>query len=514
MSELNDDKKELNKKRKSDCLGNEGKLNREEATFTSENPTELFTIYPDPETGLIDKNQFLSTFSTYKVIYLPQILGASTNQSIPTFGHAKVGSDENSITKDRVTDDQNQNGSSKEHFTWRDVYKTFSALNEKDKASWTEEKFTKTKTKKNSKNRSKDEEELLPPTKLEPGAFLCPKDEIAKDSTHISVERGYSSFIVQHDKETMCQLLQSLPLTQLPVNKDGNINSKTEDSAKGDVSIIPKQSNNENMKMKHGPCIWLFYGRNNQQEPLDGRPEHTDSISHDGTWHYQLSGIKEWHLKPTEDLIKQMQSDVSFEQEEMEFWKNENSHDRNNNIHRTSFTESNEVQKSASQRRRVKISCQEGDVLLVNTRLWWHSTNIPQQPIDEKMKCKHVPSVSYARDLYLTYDENEGDECDDDIVEDDGDMTNLDGLYASNDIEAGTIIFTEADMPDCELHRARNNPNCEVIQLEDGSGAIVSCRNITAGEFFCVLESDDEDSDEDGSGDNFEELESEICLKC
>ena len=34
---------------------------------------ELFTIYPDPQTGLIDKKEFLSKYGTYQVIYLPQI---------------------------------------------------------------------------------------------------------------------------------------------------------------------------------------------------------------------------------------------------------------------------------------------------------------------------------------------------------------------------------------------------------------------------------------------------------
>ena len=116
---------------------------------------------------------------------------------------------------------------------------------------------------------------------------------------------------------------------------------------------------------------------------------------------------------------------------------------------------------------------------MINTRLWWHRTEIPQQPTDGEQGT-YVPSVSYARDLYLNWDEsNDIDESSEDgIVKDNDQMTNLDGLYASNDIEAGTIIFTEEDMPDCELHRTNDNPNCEVIELENGSGTIVSCRKI------------------------------------
>jgi U3 small nucleolar RNA-associated protein 6 len=44
-------------------------------------------------------------------------------------------------------------------------------------------------------------------------------------------------------------------------------------------------------------------------------------------------------------------------------------------------------------------------------------------------------------------------------------MTNVDGLYATEDIAAGTILFREKEMPDCQLHRSKENPNCEVIEM-------------------------------------------------
>jgi len=484
----------------------------------------LFTVYPDPQTGLIDKKKFLSTFSAYKVIYLPQILShCKPNTSHTSTGdeHGIFDNGESKSKKDATVnanaDDAVGGGgtrSTKAPFTWRYIYDIFTSLNEKDKSSWTEEKY------KNTKTVSQSEDQEQSPTQdlvVEPGAFLYPTNEEAIDKVSSSIprERGYSSFIVQHDKEAMDQLLQSLPLTQLPVNNYFDHETKRKDASEDKESVCTSTTTStEKMKMKHGPCIWLFYGRNNMQEPLDGRPEHTDSISHDGTWHYQLSGLKEWHLKPTEDLIKQMQSNALIGEEEMSFWNNEKNDVTNDgtellcNASVEPETDSKGVPHQ-SQRRGVTICCQEGDVLLVNTRLWWHSTKIPQQPID-KSKDGHVPSVSYARDLYLTWEENDGDGNDDDIVDDEGNMTNLDGLYASNDIEAGTIIFTEEDMPDCELHRTKDNPNCEVIEMENGSGAIVSRRKITAGEFFCVLETDDEDNDEGESGDEFEEdIESE-----
>jgi hypothetical protein len=124
---------------------------------------------------------------------------------------------------------------------------------------------------------------------------------------------------------------------------------------------------------------------------------------------------------------------------------------------------------------RLCLTCEQGDVILINTRLWFHCTTIPPQA---------VPSVSYARDFRLEEVEPPSLSGDDQT----GAMTNLDGLYATNKIEEGTIIFSEADMPDCELHRS-SAPNCEVAELEDGTIAVVSKRAIAAGEFFCVAES-------------------------
>ena len=87
---------------------------------------------------------------------------------------------------------------------------------------------------------------------------------------------------------------------------------------------------------------------------------------------------------------------------------------------------------------------------------------------------------------------------------DDSKMSNLDGLYAAEAIEKDTIVFTEEDMPDCELHRSED-PNCDLVQLDNGIGAIVSRRAIAAGEFFCIAESSDEEDayeedDEEGDG--------------
>ncbi len=492
---------------------------------------DSFTLYNDNSGVFIDKATFLSKYDTYQVVHLPKCLLLDKQQYLRD--------NHNFLEK---------TSSSPNTFTWKDVSSLFAKLNEKDKSSWTEENCGNPSLFDiQNSHGSTDKEEQ----KKEHGmkSFLFANEEEMDCTTNNQPTRGYSSFIVQHDKEAMKALLSSLPLIDLPImNQNKNQNDDDMKNINENDEVI--------MNMKYGPCLWFFYGRNDaininnkntngtksscsrtqQQEPIEGRPEHTDCISHHGTWHYQLSGIKEWHLKPTEDLIKRMEKDQygsssgsgNISKEELAFWKNENESDDQGN---GSSTCSNTG--SSSTRKKITIRCEEGDVLLVNTRLWWHSTTIPEQPLDNTMNTaikRSVPSVSYARDIYLNWDDDDNDESNksnnngnspdtkklninhdpmNDIItskNNEEDMTNLDGLYASNDIEAGTIIFTENDMPDCELHRTKKDANCEVIELEDGEGAVVSCRDIKAGEFFCLLESDEEEEEEEEEIDPEEEV--------
>lgn len=38
------------------------------------------------------------------------------------------------------------------------------------------------------------------------------------------------------------------------------------------------------------------------------------------------------------------------------------------------------------------------------------------------------------------------------------------------------------------------NPNCEVVELEDGSGALIAIHDLSAGDWLTVAYSDDEES--------------------
>lgn len=311
----------------------------------------------------------------------------------------------------------NKNLAETNSITWRDIRGIFQNLSQSDKDSWCIE----------TKGRDKA-------TAHSPDIFLAPQ---------LAEERAYCSFLVQKDKEAYSEMLKRLPVPNL----------------------------NFDQKWKYEPCVWVFFGRNkaknNDNEPLEGRGLHTDSVSHDGTWHFQLSGIKDWFLSPSCNLLEHWKSfPTPAEEFSAEQWDDST---------------------------KVHVPCNEGDVIVVNTRLWFHRTVIPSQ---------ENPSVSYARDFRL-------DTSDTTTKTDNGDgaMTNLDGLYARKDIEGGTIIFTEKDMPDCELHRSKDDPNCEVVELEDGTSAVVSRRSIKCGEFFCVAESSDEEDYDEEEGEESEDDE-------
>ena len=357
-----------------------------------------------------------------------------------------------------------------------DVQSLFKSLNDQDKESWCIENGTD----EGSNNKQ-----------TTPGEFLS--------INTLNDQRGYCSFLVQHSKLEMNNLLANrLPLVHLPVMAN--------------ESEAPKGGNNT-MKVHYGPCLWFFFGKNqknvnkeqsaNDNTPtiLRGRPEHTDSVTHDGTWHYQLSGTKIWKLRPTIELMKRIGEYTQQQKKDNPLAGTKRKIDSTNTIC------CNDNVDYALDKTYVEVECKEGDIIFLNTRLWWHSTLIPPQ--DE-------PCISYARDIYfLSEVDNEGSDSDrqerkKEHNQQQSSMTNIDGTYAAEDIEANTILFTEHTMPDCELHRSKTNPNCHVVELEDditGDGymAVVSLRNIKAGEFFSILESEDDDDDDDDDGINSSE---------
>ena len=278
---------------------------------------------------------------------------------------------------------------------WKDVDTIYQKLNEMDQKSWCIETKTATST-----------------AGIIPKKFLSPV---------ISKDRAYCSFVLQHSKDVYTDTLPTLPFQEF-----------------------------DTTSMQYETAIWFFFGRNPiGNVNMDGRPEHTDAISHSGTWHYQLSGCKRWLVRPTTELMNRLGGP---------------------NVNTTSP---------------FCLNCKESDLLMINTRLWFHQTIIPPQ---------RIPSVSFARDFrFIGVNQLTSKQFNDECCT----MTNVDGVYATSDISQGTIIFTEVDMPDCELHRSSTDANCEVVELEDGTNAVMASRPILSGEFFSIPESSDEEENSD-----------------
>ena len=372
-----------------------------------------------------------------------------------------------------------------EQFQASDVQSLFESLKNQDKESWCIE------NKSNHSENVGDEKAH----QITPSEFL---------DTMNSNQRGYCSFLVQHSKVALNKLLSDrLPMAHLPVANGSE--SATEEYMK---------------KVHYGPCLWFFFGKNSvnegktsddtQRTALQGRPEHTDSVTHDGTWHYQLSGTKVWRLRPTTELMQRIREHKQQQMQERPLSGSKRKACKKDTECNAEEDETNrdcdDVGKNC-----IQVECKQGDILLLNTRLWWHSTLLPTQD---------VPCISYARDVYFpdsgaavtlaaetsgSCDSKENKEnCREKSEKQDqqlSSMTNVEGTYAAEDIGAETILFTEHTMPDCELHRSKTNANCQVVELEDEKTgesymAVVSIRDIKAGDFFSVLESDEEEEDD------------------
>lgn len=195
-------------------------------------------------------------------------------------------------------------------------------------------------------------------------------------------------------------------------------------------------------------------------EHVLGRPEHTDAVPHDGTWHYQLEGSKEWRLRPTDELLARLGGATKH---------------------------GGGKQRRASHKKPAAavqtVLCEPGDLLVVSTREWWHATRLPPQAAPNHL------SISYARDFVLGAGTTKP-VADADAALDS--MSNVDGLFARSSIEAGTVVMTQDDLPDCELPES-DEPNCEVCEDEEsGLMCLVAIRDICSGEFLTVPIDDDE----------------------
>ena len=162
------------------------------------------------------------------------------------------------------------------------------------------------------------------------------------------------------------------------------------------------------------------------------------------------------------------------------------------------------MKRSWSAHERVHVDVEAGDMLLVDTKLWWHQTEIPCT----LGACEEI-SMSYARDIYVQqHDDKEKEEKEEEEEEEEeDDMTNVDWLYAPHDISKGEIVLTEDDVPDAAFPES-HSPNCDVLEDEEsGKMIVVASRAITSGEFFSVAFDDNGSGTSSGSGSGSESEE-------
>lgn len=212
--------------------------------------------------------------------------------------------------------------------------------------------------------------------------------------------------------------------------------------------------------------VWLFIGRSTKE--LSGRKEHNDSVSHDGTFHIQCSGSKHWLIRPADT----------------EDWN-----EGNDGIP-TIISDCNS--------NRLKIEVEAGDLLVINTRAWFHETIIPATG-------KRGYSLSYARDFYYNNPEQSNNNTNTPFAQ----YTNVDTLYAVNKLKKNELIMREKEMYRTALLRS-DNPSCEIGIMQNEKGkeeyVLLAKRDLNVGDFLTIAHSDDETSMEDNEEGEEEEV--------
>lgn len=253
---------------------------------------------------------------------------------------------------------------------------------------------------------------------------------------------------------------------------------------------------------QHSAPLWVFLGRNycpRSSAPMIGRPEHTDCVSHSGTWHYQMQGSKIWYLRPDEESDEWAGAAPSLE--------------RGLAGRKRSRSSKNSTQEDDLSNR-LRIECLPGDFLVVNTRLWRHHTQIPPQldislSLAKDFHCSKVslaPLLSAEQAASTKKAGNTSRKAQADVAPDE-EYTNIEAVFATKKVKKGEIVLRESELPDCSLPRSLY-ANCEVAIVENEWGqeefCLVAMRTINVGQCLAVLPSDDEDDgDDEGSETEF-----------
>eukprot|EP00746_Dinoflagellata_sp_MGD_P109508 gnl/MRDRNA2_/MRDRNA2_46905_c0_seq1.p1 gnl/MRDRNA2_/MRDRNA2_46905_c0~~gnl/MRDRNA2_/MRDRNA2_46905_c0_seq1.p1 ORF type:complete len:443 (-),score=60.95 gnl/MRDRNA2_/MRDRNA2_46905_c0_seq1:487-1815(-) len=224
----------------------------------------------------------------------------------------------------------------------------------------------------------------------------------------------YASFVLQYNRE----LLQSV-LTALPLN-----------------TVAPQPILDEYL-VQHADAVWFFFGRNmDGLGPLKGRVVHTDEVSHSATWHLQVAGRKVWTIRPSDELMAA------------------------DGLERVAVANG----------QTFTVAAEPGDLLMLNTRLWLHSTQIPNTE-----EAADSLSFSYARDIFFADD-----------VKPKAQHHAVNELATNVFIPEGSIVFDEYYLSRYEGYElpTSSDPTCILNMKDDGSSAWVACRDIHPGEAF------------------------------
>ena len=373
---------------------------------------------------------------------------------------------------------------------------TFEAATPTDQESWCvetsnnietllQQEETKAKNSKSNDNESDNDNDIDTPkvpqtmtTTTTASEFLAPTSTV----------HGYCSFLLQDDSEHAITKFteQHAEFPVLPLSSSLSSSSsssslsppsyrKMNSKDDGDGTTIMKEKLEElNNSIFISQPYWFFVGRNTNStgEPMPGRAEHTDNIAHDGTFHHQVVGRKVWKLRPTQELRERCDEEYDL-----------------------------------ALKGHYEVTVEEGDIIVLNTRLWWHQTELPASTTNKTMG---TLSISYARDMYL--DGNQPKAGDTEV------MSSVEGAWAVGFIAMGTVLLTDTDPP---IRRSNQLPesNLKMFLLEDNnvdSGVdnsddddkvcvsekgrmkyeLVATKDIQEGEWFVIY---DESVDENGN---------------
>jgi hypothetical protein len=271
---------------------------------------------------------------------------------------------------------------------------------------------------------------------------------------------------------------------------------------------------------RHSFPVWLFIGRNSRKLPMEGRPEHTDAVSHSGTYHYQATGTKLWFVRPQAcaewggceprcyyDMVPVSHKGGGATSGTLHFPLHQRrpySPPRGSSNSRPRRSRSNRTSEEALPGNgTLRIECLPGDLLFINTRLWLHHTQIPcttGHPFGVSVSCARdffcdavaaagAASSSVAAGSQSTHADEEED------------FTNMPTVFATRRVRAGSVVLRESELPECALPRS-DSANCEVGLVEDSKTGetehcLIARTDISKGELLSVLPSDSEDEDSD-----------------